>query len=324
MQLPPFEHRQPDTLEACLEQLAADPEAAAPLAGGTDLLVNMKLGLTRPRTLVSLRRVPGLADVTVTDSGGLRIGAACTLTGLAEHPEIADRFPALQRAIRAVGSRHVRNMATIGGNVCLPTRCWYTNQSDQWRECRLPCFKTEGDVCHVLKSSERCHALNSSDTAPALIALNARVTAAALDGAREIPLADFYANDGVDHTVLRPGELVTCIDVPAGGARSTFIKVAQRTGLDYAAGTIAAAVEGKRKIKAARLVVGAIGSWPAQLHHAARIVCDQGLTEAGIEAAAEAARADLGEVNNLFSPSGYKRRLVRALVRRALTELKRS
>lgn len=324
MQLPPFDYHQPDTLEACLELLAADPEHTAPLAGGTDLLVNMKLGLTRPRRLVSLKRVPGWRELTVTEAGGLRIGAGCTLTELAEHPELATRFPALQQAIRSVGSRHVRNMATIGGNVCLPTRCWYTNQSDQWRECRLPCFKTEGDVCHVLKSSERCHALNSSDSAPALIALNARVTTAALDGGRDIPLAEFYANDGVDYTVLRPGELLTCIDVPPGGERSTFIKVAQRTGLDYAAGTIAAAVEGKRKIRAARLVVGAIGSWPTQLHQAASIVCAQGLTEAGIDAAADAARADLGEVNNLFSPSGYKRRIVRALVRRALEELKKS
>jgi len=324
MHLPPFDYTRPNNLADCLEALE-NPGESAVLACGTDLLVSMKLRLAKPRTLISVKSIPELQAVTMDASGDLHIGAACTLTSLAENPLVADHFPALQQAIRSVGSRHVRNVGTLAGNLCLDTRCWYTDQSEDWRNTRPTCYKTEGDVCHVIKSATRCHSINSSDTAPALIALNARVMLVTRGAQREIPLADFYQDDGDQHTVLQSGELLTSIVVPKATDRSVFIKIAQRVGLDYAAGTIAVAIGGQgERVETATLVIGSIGSWPIRLRKAEAILLEQGLTDAGIDAAAEAARADLGEVNNLFSPPGYKRRLIKSIVRRALIEIRQA
>jgi 4-hydroxybenzoyl-CoA reductase subunit beta len=315
MQLPPFEYLQPASLQEASGWLC-EPDTAV-VAGGSDLLVNMKLGLATPRRLVSVLGLPGMQTISADPDGSLRIGAGCYLTDLLHHRMLCQRYPALAAAVRAVGSQHVRNMGTLGGNLCLPTRCWYTNQSDEWRESRQPCFKTDGELCHVIKSSARCHALNSSDTAPALIALGATLTLVRHEDRREVGLTDFYADDGVDFMRLRPGEILTEIRVPPPAGVAAFIKVAQRNGLDYAAGTIAGWYDGQ----AARLVLGSIASRPLLLLKAAAIATEGGLSQKCIEAAADAARTDLGEVSNLFSPPGYKRRLARSLVRRVLEEL---
>jgi 4-hydroxybenzoyl-CoA reductase subunit beta len=262
--------------------------------------------------------------VSVDAAGTLRIGAGERLTDLATHPLILARHPGLAQAIRAVGSQHVRNMATLGGNLCLPTRCWYTNQSENWRAAQQPCWKTEGKVCHVIKTAPNCRAIHSADSVPALIALDARVVLRNNERERDLPLADFYRDDGIDNNALLPGELITAVLVPSARARSVFVKAAARTGLDYGYATLAAALTGSNRApKALRLVAGSVGTMPLVLHKSAQLILAQGLTEAGIEAAADAAREDLGEVSNLFTPPGYKKRLVRGLVRRALNELRR-
>jgi CO/xanthine dehydrogenase FAD-binding subunit len=176
----------------------------------------------------------------------------------------------------------------------------------------------------VIRSAKECFALNSVDSAPALMTLHARVAIAGGGGTRELPLAAFYRDDGLAPTVLGPAEVLTAVHVPAHGDRTVFIKVAPRTGLDYGLVTIAAAVTGSnRKVTSARVVVGSIASRPVPLAGAARIIEQGGLTEESINAAAEAARADLDEITNLYSSAGYKRRLVRALVRRSLGALRR-
>lgn len=324
MHLPQFEYVRPQSVAECLKLLDEAGGRAALLAGGTDLMPNLRQRLVSPQVLISIRDVPGLQGVDLRPDGAIRIGAASTLTQLAEHPIVLNYLPAIAAAVRSVGSRHVRNMATLGGNLALPTRCWYTNQSEAWRAARPPCFKTNGDVCYVIRSARECFALQSADSVPALIALDARVSVASLSGEREIALADFFRKDGLKPTVLEPGDLITAVTMPRPQGRAVFIKVAQRTGLDYGLGSIGAAVIGSnRRVAGARLVVGSIGAWPIRLTHSERIVVERGLGDEAIEAAAEAARQDLGEVTNLFSPSGYKRRLVRGLVRRALREIRR-
>jgi CO/xanthine dehydrogenase FAD-binding subunit len=151
-------------------------------------------------------------------------------------------------------------MATLGGNLRLPTRCWYTNQSADWRASRAPCWKTDGGLCHVIKTSETCRAINSSDTAPALIALGARLQLRSVRGEREAPLAAFYNDDGVNHTNLARDEIITAVLVPPARVRTLFTKAAARTGLDYGYGTLAAAVTGSNKsVRSARLVAGSVG-----------------------------------------------------------------
>lgn len=324
MQLPPFEYLRPASLDEALAMLTAAGNSAAVLGGGTDLLINLKLRLERPAALVSVRELPELGGVSIDGSGTLRIGAGERLTDLAGHPLIRVPYPGLAQAIRAVGSRHVRNMATLGGNLCLPTRCWYTNQSENWRGSQVPCWKTEGQVCHVIKTAPNCRAIHSADSVPALIALDARVLLRSSRGERELLLADFYRDDGIENNVLAAGELITAVLVPPARVRSVFVKAAARTGLDYGYATLAGALTGSNRApKSLLLVAGSAGTLPLLLHKSARIILDGGLNEASIEAAADAVREDLGEVSNLFTPPGYKKRLVRGLVRRVLNELRR-
>lgn len=324
MHLPAFDYVRPESLTQALALLAEHGERAAVLAGGTDLLIGMRQRLATPELVVGIGALAELQRFEVAADGGVHIGAGCTLTWLAEHRELRERLPSLAAAIRSVGSRHVRNMATLGGNLALPTRCWYTNQSEIWRQARPPCFKTGGDICYVIRSARECFALNSVDSAPALLTLSARVTLERAGASRELPLAAFYRNDGIRPTMLEPGEIITCVYVPPQRDRTAFIKVAQRTGLDYGLGTIAVAISGSnQRVRSARLVVGSVAAWPVNLAQSAAIIEQGGLTAQTIEAAAEAARADLGEVTNLYSSAGYKRRLVRALVRRALEAVRR-
>lgn len=324
MQLPPFEYHRPASLDEALATLDRLGSTAAVLGGGTDLLINLKLRLETPAALLGVRELPELAGVSVDAAGTLRIGAGERLTDLAVHPLILARHPGLAQAIRAVGSQHVRNMATLGGNLCLPTRCWYTNQSENWRGSQIPCWKTEGQVCHVIKTAPNCRAIHSADSVPALITLDARVLLRSSRGERELRLADFYRDDGIENNALLPGELITAVLIPPGRARSVFVKAAARTGLDYGYATLAGALTGSNRApKSLLLVAGSVGTLPLVLRKPAQIILAQGLTEASIEAAADAVREDLGEVTNLFTPPGYKKRLVRGLVRRVLHELRR-
>jgi 4-hydroxybenzoyl-CoA reductase subunit beta len=323
MQLPEFEYIRPKSLAEGLAALAAHGPDATIMSGGSDLLINMKFRLDTPKYLVSFNAVPELQAIEPQADGGLRIGAGCKLTQLAESELLEAQYPALHAAIFSVGSRHVRNAGTIGGNICLDTRCWYTNQSENWRETREGCFKTDSELCHVIKSASVCHAINSSDTAPVLMVLGASVILASVDGEREVPMMEFYNNDGVDHTVLNTGEILVAVVLPPPRGRAIYAKLAQRDGLDFASGTFAAAVHGSNdKPEQVCLVMGSVGPEPKVLTESAQIILDSGLTDESIEAAALAARSSLGEVTNLFTPSGYKRRLVKALVKDALIELR--
>ncbi|MEO7385641.1 MAG: FAD binding domain-containing protein [Gammaproteobacteria bacterium] len=324
MHLPRFEYVRPDSVAHVLTLLGEWRARASILAGGTDLLASMGQRLAQPKVLIGIRYLPQLAGVEAAADGGLRIAAATTLSDLEHHPLLAERFPTLKKAINAVASRHVRNMATLGGNLALPTRCWYTNQTETWRNARSGCFKTDAQACHVLATSDHCVATSSADSVPALIAHGASVILASVRGQRTVPLADFYREDGANPTVLAPDELIIAIDVPPCADRTAFIKVTPREGIDFGLGTIAVAVAGSnRRVERARIIVNALGSHPMPLRAAEAVIREQGLTEASVEAAAVAARADLGEITNLWTPAGYKRRLVRALLRRALDDVRR-
>ena len=325
MRLPRFEFLKPVSLEESLGLLEKSGGKVKILAGGTDLLVNMKYGVLHPETVVSIKAIPELCSVTAGMNGNTEIGASVTLTDLAGNSLIAGKFPAFHSAVRSVASKHIRNMASLGGNICLDTRCWYYNQSKLWRDARELCHRTGGKVCHAIKGSTRCHAINSSDTAPALIALDAKIAVMKKGQKRLIPAKEFYRDDGIRHTILEPGEMVTSIHLPEGNgnSQSTFIKVSMRKGIDFATGSIAAHVMVNGKgVTGVRLVVGSISSAPVLLDKSSQVITESGLTEKSIEKAAETARSELGTLTNLFTSAGYKRHLAEVLVRRALSELK--
>jgi 4-hydroxybenzoyl-CoA reductase subunit beta len=322
MLLPAHEFLKPGSLGEALATLREARGDIKLVGGGTDVVFNMRGKLFRPDILVSVKDLPELQQVEETTDGTLRIGAGCRLTDLERHPLVA-RYPGLVAAFRAVASRHIRNMATLGGNLCLDTRCWYTNQTAEWREAKGPCLKTGVDACHAIKSSSICVALNASDTAPALIALDAHVTLASADGEREVPLANFYTDDGLEHTVRAADEVMTSITVPPTTDRMVFIKETARKGNDFAYGTIAARADGAGEAaSAAIMAIGSLTTRPMILVEPGRMIAEHGLTEAGIDAAVAATRDELGALTNLYTPATYKSQLARSLVREALHQLK--
>ncbi len=207
MRLPLFEFRAPRTLQEASRILDGERTNAMPLAGGTDLLPNMKRRQQVPRTLMSLRHIQPLNDVELTLSGS-RLGACLTLSDIAADPRFRNGLTALAQAASLVATPQIRNMATLGGNICLDTRCNYYDQSYEWRKSINFCLKKDGTTCWVAPGSSKCMAVSSTDTGPALMALGARVRLVSLSGEREVALSDFYNNDGIDYIKRRPDEIL--------------------------------------------------------------------------------------------------------------------
>lgn len=325
MLLPDHQYVTTNSLKECLRLLAESREKAMVVGGGTDVIFNMRLKLFQPDVAVSIRKLDELQQVEELTDGGLRIGAGARLADLAEHPAINDRYPAFAESVRAVASTHIRNMATLGGNICLHTRCAYTNNSEEWRKGLNSCFKTEGKICHVIQTSSRCLAINNADTPLALIILGAVLTLQSAGGSREVPIAEFYTNDGMDNTVLRPDELLTHITIPPVSDRTAFLKLAPRQGMDFATVAVAARCDGTgEKVSKVSIVVGSISTNPIILHEPSRIVSEQGLGDEAISAAVDSIRDELGPLTNLFSRASYKRQMANVLVRRVLVALRES
>src|ERR1700704_1247403 len=254
MRLPWFEHRAPKTLAEAARILAAEGPDAMLIAGGTDLLPNMKRRQMAPKILVSLKRVEGLKG------NGATLGAGTTLTEIVKKAELP---LGLRQAAHQVATVHLRNMGTLGGNLCLDTRCNYYNQNYEWRKAIDFCLKKDGAICWVATGSKRCVAMSSTDCAPALLALGAGIKLVSASSEREIPLEKLYNNDGIDYLTRRPDEIVTEIAVPADNLRSTYWKLRRRGAFDFPVLGVAAALAMKNNvIEKARIALGAVASRP--------------------------------------------------------------
>ncbi len=234
LRLPVFGSKSPTSIEE-LVMAIAEPGARI-VAGGTDLLPNLKHKLHAPTTLVSLDRVAELQRITWDrEAGLLRIGAGVTLTQLAEDAEVSKNFSSLSKAAGLVASPLIRNMATIGGNVNLDTRCRYVNQSEFWRSAIGGCLKSEGDVCHVVPKGRSCVAAMSSDCVPVLISLGAHLVQVGPEGRREVAMADYYHSDGIAHTHCQPGEFTAeiCVPIAKTPARAAYGKWTVRKSIDF-------------------------------------------------------------------------------------------
>ncbi len=230
-ELAPLRVARPRDVEAAVALRRAENQSRY-IAGGTDLIVNMRRGIRRPKLLIDLTGVEELGDVSVTQRG-VRIGAAVTLAQLAAEPDVSTRYRAAAEAAEAIAGPGHRSVATVGGNLCLDTRCIYYNQSEWWRRANHYCLKHAGTVCHVAPQGKRCHAAYSGDLAPALMVLGAEIEIAGPDGHRRIPLADLYADNGRAHLKLMPGELLLCVHLPAAAPPSTYAKVRLRGAIDF-------------------------------------------------------------------------------------------
>jgi 4-hydroxybenzoyl-CoA reductase subunit beta len=278
LRLPWFDYRAPRTAVEAARILAAEGPHAMAVAGGTDLLPNMKRRHQAPRVLVSLRNIPELKAA----NGSL--GAGLTLNEVMRD----EKTPAaLRQAAAQVATPQIRNMATLGGNLCLDTRCNYYNQTHEWRKAIDFCLKKDGDTCWVATASKRCVAVSSTDTAPALIALNAAVTLVSPEGEREINVEDLYRNDGIDYLSRRPEEILTQVRVPAGW-NSTYWKLRRRGSFDFPILGVAAALKMEKDVVIeARIALGAVASRPFRVDKAGEFLKGKKLTDEVIAQAAE-------------------------------------
>src|SRR5690554_4828984 len=288
LRLHSYAYERPESLEEALRIIAANPGSAMPIAGGTDLMPNMKHQLFTPKRLVALRQIPELHGIHV-ENDELVIGAAETLTTLSRHPLVRKHAPSLARAAGLVAGPQLRNMGTIGGNLCLDTRCTYYNQTYFWREALGFCLKKDGDTCHVTKVGKKCVAAHSADTAPALMTLGASIDLASADGERTVAAQDFFIADGVWNSVRRRDELVVRVrvPVPAPTVRTGFRKVRQRNSIDFPLLSLAVAADIRDDVIAdLRIVVTALGSRPRTLAGLDKVAHGRALTDDVIDAVA--------------------------------------
>ena len=325
LRLAPFRYHRPRTLDEALGLLAEKGGEALPIAGGTDLLPNMKHRLVAPAELVALKQLAELRGVDESDVA-LSIGACETLSSVARDPRVRQYFPSLARAAGSVAGPQLRNMGTLGGNLCLDTRCTYYNQTYFWRKALGFCLKKDGQVCHVTRVGKKCVAAHSADTPPVLMTLGATVELASAAGRRTVPVTEFFVADGVANTVRRPGELVTRITIPlpGPGLRTSYQKLRQRNAIDFPLLSVAAAaeLEGDDVVRDLRVVVSALGSRPRVLTGLERIAVGRRITDEDvIEGVAERAFQQCHPLANITMDPDWRRAMVPVYVRRALAEL---
>ncbi len=253
MRLPPFTYLPAVSVADAAKLMAEHGPAAMLVAGGTDLYPNMKRRQFEPSVLVGLRGIRELGGVRGTARAGLAIGSGTTLTAVSRHAEVARHYPALATAAGLVSTPQLRNMGTLGGNVCVDTRCNYYNQSYQWRKAVNFCMKKDGEICLVAPGSPRCWAVSSSDTAPVLWSLGATVRLVGPAGERVIPISALYRDDGIEYLAKRPDEVLAEILLPpADGVRSAYLKLRRRGSFDFPVLGVAAALADGRRPRGAR------------------------------------------------------------------------
>jgi len=324
MRLPLFEFRAPPTLDEAARILDGERANAMPLAGGTDLLPNMKRRQQVPRTLVSLRHIQSLSSIELSHSGS-RLGACLTLSDIAGDPRFRNGLRALAEAASLVATPQIRNMATLGGNICLDTRCNYYDQSYEWRKSINFCLKKDGTTCWVAPGSSKCLAVSSTDTGPALVALGARVRLVSRSGEREVLLSDLYNNDGIDYIKRRPDEILAEVLLDSlPGWKSTYWKLRRRGSFDFPVLSVAAAARLSRDnvVEDARIVVGAAACRPLAATEAAKSLLGRPLNQQAIEEAATLAARIAKPLDNTDFDMTWRKRVTAEFVTYALCELR--
>ena len=333
LRLPRFRMIEPTTWTAAATLLreygaaASDVAGGTPsvpvmlVAGGTDLFPNMKRRQFTPQVLVSLGRVSDAREIS--NGTGLRIAAGATLTEIATHPTVRAKYAALAQAAGVISTPQLRNMGTIGGNLCLDTRCNWYDQSLFWRTAEGYCMKTHPSVvCRVAPSSARCLAVASADTVPALIALGAKVTVENADGRRELDLAELYREDGIRYLAIGRDDVVVSVALPdATGWRSTYLKLRDRNSFDFPIAGVAAAVRlDGGKVSEARIAITALASRPVAVD--AKALVGTKLDDEAIAAAADAVHKAARPMDNTSGTISQRKRAARVFTERALRSLR--
>jgi 4-hydroxybenzoyl-CoA reductase subunit beta len=332
--LPDFRVLNPATLDDAIAARAVHP-GSMPLGGGTDLVVNIRRGIVAPPVLIDMNRVAELCAIKV-DANSIEIGASVRLSALAEHPAVISRYPVLAQAAAHIAGPTHRNMGTVGGNLCLDTRCIFYNQSEWWRTANNHCLKTTGTVCHVApKSRGVCFATFSGDLAPALLTLGAEVDIASPKGKRTIPLNNLYIGfarqdvpvtetqgDGKHYLSLRSGEIIATVRVNnTPGLRSAYDKIRIRRSIEYPVAGVAVALKrGGDKLTDLRVAFTGTNPRPVLLEGTAELTGGK-LDERVFKGLDALVRDQIMPMKTTFTPGHYRRRVAAVLARRLLKKL---
>ena len=325
MTLPRFTHIMPSSLDEALDLLQEKGDNGCVKAGGSDLMVAMKHRTTVPAFVLNIKGLEELDFIRTGPEEGMVIGSLTTLSAVSQSDQVAKQFPILAKAAGKVASVQIRNVATLGGNVCLNTRCWYYNQTAQWRRAIPSCYKMGGKECLVIKNSDKCNAVFLADTVPALMALDAKLKIVKKGGERTIPIGEFYNGSAHPPNRLGPGEILTEIQIPRvpENAFSIFLKDAPREVVDFALANIAMVIsfqDNDGGCKDARIAVGGVTSSPVQSENGENALKGEKITEALMDEVADLVVKDSAPMSPIWVSPNQRRQTVRAFVKRGLKE----
>ena len=323
MRLSPFQYFAPSAVDEALALASEHAPLARFVAGGTDLLPNMKRGVQTPSVLIGLGQLHALRGIELQADGSVRIGACTTLTELTTNPTLKATWPVLCESATTISTPPLRNMGTLGGNLLIDTRCNYYNQSSDWRKAINYCLKKDGQTCWVAPSSPRCWAVQSSDNAPVMVALGARFHIASPQGERVVAASELYSDDGIVFTKLEAHELLTHIHLPAPAeTRATYLKLKRRGSFDFPVLGVAAAVSLRADtIEEARIVIGGVGSLPRIANEANTFLAGKRLEPETIAEAARLAATVARPLDNTDFHMSWRKRMATVYVKRALEKL---
>jgi 4-hydroxybenzoyl-CoA reductase subunit beta len=342
LSLPHFKLLRPRTIDEAISFLAKHSAGAAPnsaaessggqgrlplhvpirvIAGGTDLIPSMRQKLFEPEIVLDLLGVAALRGIRPQSDGGVEIGALTTLSTVEKSAFLREHYPVLTEAAATVASPVIRNMGTIGGNICLDTRCLWYNQSLAWRKGCGFCIKKDGDLCHVAPGGTKCWAAFSGDTPPALLCLNAEIEIAGPNGLRRLSLQDFYTGLGDNYRNLQPNELVTRVFLPAASAnyQGVYRKLRVRGSIDYPLAGVAVAIKRSNgQVSDARVGITAVNPAPLLVKGAGELMTGKTLDEGLAEAIGDlAARTAKPLTTSALTPE-YRREMIRVFTKRAV------
>jgi 4-hydroxybenzoyl-CoA reductase subunit beta len=320
MSLSEFQLGRPRTLPDALAYLSDHAGNVRVLAGGTDLLPSMRQKLFEPTHVVDLRRIQELKGIRESTQG-IEIGALTTLREIEHSPILNKNYPVLTEAAKTVASPLIRHMGTMGGNICLDTRCLWYNQSLTWRKSCGFCIKKDGDVCHVAPGGSKCWAAFSGDTPPALLCLNAEIEIASAANSRRIPLRDFYTGEGDNYRRLQSNELITKIILPhsSSGYQGQYRKLRVRGSIDYPLAGVAVAIKRSNgHIEDLQIALTAVNPAPVLLEGLMAIVNNGTIDDQTAEHASELAAGTAKPLTTSALTPEYRREIIRVFTKRAI------
>ena len=322
LRLPRLRYLRPRSIEEASEMAASTPGSTF-IAGGTDIVPNLKRRQFDVSALISLNGVRGTALIEGGREYGLTLGAGATLDELAQHPALVGAYRALAQACALVSTPQVRCMGTLGGNLLVDPRCNYYNQTYSWRKAVGFCMKKDGDICLVARSSPRCWAVSSSDSAPVAVALNAEVTLHGVDGTRRVAAAELYKDDGIDYTNKRRDEIITFVHLPASNGKltSAYWKLRRRPSFDFPILGVAIGLAWEDGlVRGARGALGAVGSHPVEITTHLEPLRGQRPDDNLIAQVADAADKPSRPLDNTDLNHYWRKRMTKVYIERALRE----